>query len=231
MVALLPAGQNYPDRGSLTARDDNELIAMVQSLPRESDLREAAGEELVRRYDFLVHHAARHYGKTPEPVEELIQAGYVGLVKAINRFDATRGTGLSAYAEPCITGEIKRHFRDKRWQIHVRRGAQELRAEMVTAREELTQQLGRIPADQEVAAHLGLDAEEQQEAHRAQAAFQAMSLNAPLSAGPDAPTFAELLGSDDPGWMTAWAWKPSGHIFPDCRGANSTCWPCGFTAT
>jgi RNA polymerase sigma-B factor len=171
---------------------------MVQSLPRGSSPREAAGEELVRRYAFLVHNAARRYGNSPEPVEELTQAGYIGLLNAINRFDATRGAELTAYAVPCITGEIKRHFRDKRWQVHVRRGAQELRADMTKTREELTHKRSRIPTDQEVGDHLGLDTGQLQEARRAEAAFQAMSLNAPLSAEPDAFTLAELLGGDDP---------------------------------
>jgi DNA-directed RNA polymerase specialized sigma subunit len=103
MVASSAAGQDYPDRASLSTRDDCELMAMVQSLPRRSRLREAAGEELVRRYAFLVHNAARRYGNSPEPFEELTQAGYIGLLNAINRFDATRGAELTAYAVPCIT--------------------------------------------------------------------------------------------------------------------------------
>jgi RNA polymerase sigma-B factor len=137
--------------------------------------------------------------------------GYIGLLKAINRFDAARGAELAAYAVPCITGEIKRHFRDKRWQIHVRREAQKLQADMSRARDDLTQEMSRVPSDQEVGEHLGLDAGQLQEAHRAQAAFQAVSLNAPLSADPDAATLAELLGSDDPrletslGMQAVWA--------------------------
>ncbi len=59
-------------------------------------------------------------------MEDLTQVGYVGLLKAINNYDPAVGSGLSAYAPPCIRGEIKRHFRDKRWQVHVRRSVQEL---------------------------------------------------------------------------------------------------------
>jgi RNA polymerase sigma-B factor len=175
------------------------LIGMVQSLPRDSSLREAACEELVSRYDFLVRHAAMRYRSSPEPLEELFQAGYVGLIKAINYFDVTLGPDLKAYALPCISGELKRHFRDKRWQVHVRRSAKELRTDMVKARAELTQQLSRIPTDQEIGKHLGLGPEDLLDAHRADAAFQALSLDAPVSpVDPAAATLGDLLGSDDP---------------------------------
>ena len=76
-----------------------------------------------------------------------MQVGYVGLLKAINNFDPAFGNSLTAYAAPCVSGEIKRHFRDKRWQIHVRRSAQELLLELRKATEELTHQLGRDPGD------------------------------------------------------------------------------------
>jgi RNA polymerase sigma-B factor len=198
-VAALPAGQDRPSRSSLSAHDDIELIGMVQSLPRDSSLREAACEELVSRYDFLVHHAAMRYRNSPEPLEELIQAGYVGLIKAINYFDPTLGPDLKAYALPCISGELKRHFRDKRWQVHVRRSAKELRIDMVKAKAELTQQLSRMPTDQEIGEHLGLGPEDLLDAHRADAAFQAVSLDAPVSpVDPGAATLGDLLGGDDP---------------------------------
>jgi hypothetical protein len=74
-VAALPADQDRPSRSSLSAHDDIELIGMVQSLPHDSSLREAACAELVSRYDFLVHHAAMRYRNSPEPLEELHQAG------------------------------------------------------------------------------------------------------------------------------------------------------------
>ena len=79
-----------------------------------------------------------------------MQVGYVGLLKAINNFDPSFGSSLSAYAAPCVSGEIKRHFRDKRWQVHVRRSAQELLLELRKATEELTHTLGRKPDDQEL---------------------------------------------------------------------------------
>ena len=87
-----------------------------------------------------------------------MQVGYVGLLKAINNFDPDIGESLAAYATPTITGEIKRHFRDKRWQVHVRRSAQELRLEIRKARGDLAQQLSRTPTDSELAEYLGVSA-------------------------------------------------------------------------
>jgi RNA polymerase sigma-B factor len=127
-----------------------------------------------------------------------MQVGYVGLLKAINNFDPDVGSNLAAYAQPCISGEIKRHFRDKRWQVHVKRSAQELRQELRRARAELTQTLARSPRSDELAGHLGISDADMQEAQRADLVFQASSLDAPLGDTPDAATLAELTGAEDP---------------------------------
>jgi len=80
----------------------------------------------VIRYRGLVRACVQRYSRRPELADDLMQEGYVGLVKAISNFDPAVGLSLAAYAYPCITGEIKRHFRDKRWQIHVKRSVKEL---------------------------------------------------------------------------------------------------------
>ena len=179
-------------------RDDNELLKKVQSEPHDSRARDAACEELVSRYQALVRSCVLRYRDSPEPQEELMQVAYVGLLKAINNFNADIGESLAAYATPCITGEIKRHFRDKRWQVHVRRSAQELRLEIRKARNDLTQRLSRTPTDAELAEHLGVSRADLLDAQRAELAFQASSLSAPLSDGADAGTLEDLLGGDDP---------------------------------
>ena len=185
-----------PSATTANGPDDADLIRLVQSLPPGDADREAAYEQLVKRYKPLVQSYAMRYLHSPEPQDELIQAGYIGLLSAINNFDASLGTSLLAYARPCISGEIKRHFRDKRWQVRVRRAAQELRAEVLAAEAELTQQLSRMPTDAEVAEHLQLSAEEIDEARKADRAFHALSLDAPFSADPDAGTLGDLLGDD-----------------------------------
>jgi RNA polymerase sigma-B factor len=182
---------------SLDSLDDLELLAAMQSLPRHSDRREQACGILVHRYSRLVRSCVRRYMDSPEPTEDLMQVGYVGLIKAINNFNPMVGTSLSAYAQPCITGEIKRHFRDKRWQVHVRRAAQELLLEMRTAAEVLTQRLGRDPSDTELASYLGVTEHELLEARRADVVFHVYSLDAPLSEREDSNDLADVLGAED----------------------------------
>ena len=110
----------------LQALSDNALLARLRRLPRGSAEREAICEILLSRYAGLVRSCLRPYQLSPEPAEDLLQAGYVGLLKAINGFDRRYGDSLATYAAPCISGEIKRHFRDRRSQIRVRRQDQEL---------------------------------------------------------------------------------------------------------
>jgi len=179
-------------------RADNELLKTIQSEPHPSNARDAACEELVSRYQALVRSCVLRYRDSPEPQEELMQVGYVGLLKAINNFDADIGESLAAYATPCITGEIKRHFRDKRWQVHVRRSAQELRLEIRKAKSDLEQRQSRTPTDAELAEYLGISGADLLDAQRADLAFQAFSLSAPLSQAADAGTLEDLLGADDP---------------------------------
>ena len=118
LAARTPAAQ----REELSNLDDHDLLRMVRTLPRDNDLRASACETLIGRYQKLVRWCVRQYRSSPESAEELMQVGYVGLLKAINNFNPDFGTSLSGYAQPCVSGEIKRHFRDKRWQVHVRGG-------------------------------------------------------------------------------------------------------------
>ncbi len=187
-----------PGPDEFDQQSDHDLLKTVQSQPHGSATREAACAALVGRYQALVRSCVLRYRDSPEPTEELMQVGYVGLLKAINNFDLDIGESLAAYATPCITGEIKRHFRDKRWQVHVRRSAQELRLEIRKAREDLAQELSRTPTDSELTEFLGVSATDLLDAQRADLAFQASSLSAPLSDGTDAGTLEDLLGGEDP---------------------------------
>lgn len=111
-------------------QSDHELVRLVQSLPRDSVRRDAACEELVVRYQSLVRRCAPRYRRSPEPQEELMQVGFVGLLKAINNFDPEVGRNLAAYAQPCVSGEMKRHFRDKRWRLEHALGIQSVRTHL-----------------------------------------------------------------------------------------------------
>jgi RNA polymerase sigma-B factor len=184
--------------GQAEGQSDQELVRLIQSLPRDSIKRDAACEELVARYQSLVRRCALRYRRSPEPQEELMQVGYVGLLKAINNFDPEVGRNLAAYAQPCISGEIKRHFRDKRWHVHVKRSVQELRQELRQARSELTQRLARSPRSEELATHLGVSDDDLREAQQADLVFQAASLDAPLPGEQEATPLGDFIGGEDP---------------------------------
>jgi RNA polymerase sigma-B factor len=200
MASPLPG---YP-AGIAASASDAELVAVVQSRPPGDPPREAACEILVRRHEHIVRSCARRYGGAPEPLEDLIQVGYVGLMKAINGFNPELGDSLAAYAQPTVSGEIKRHFRDKRWQMRVLRPVQELWLRLKAAGPELAQQLGRQPTTAELAAHLGVPEEDITSARLAEAAFQVDSLDAPLGAG-DAHSisYRDLIGAEDPAFEHA----------------------------
>jgi len=184
-------------RAELDQLSDDELLVRFRALPRDSHERSAACELLVARYERLVRSCVRQYRGSPEPVEDLMQVGYVGLLKAINNFDPSFGSSLSAYAAPCISGEIKRHFRDKRWQVHVRRSAQELLLELRKATEQLTHTLGRNPTDDELAERIGCSAEDLLEARQADLVFSSYSLDAPLSDRDDPAQLSDVIGDED----------------------------------
>jgi RNA polymerase sigma-B factor len=194
-VPPAPAGQVLK---GLAGLEDRELLGIVRSLPRASERRGAACELLVSRHRHLVWSSVQRYGRGPEPTEDLMQVGYIGLLKAINNFDPAFGGSLAAYAQPCISGEIKRHFRDKRWQVHVKRSVKELMLEVREATRQLTQDLGRVPTESDLARHLGVSGADLREAQRAEMAFQPSSLDAPVAGQPGTASLADLLGEEDP---------------------------------
>jgi RNA polymerase sigma-B factor len=182
----------------LEQRDDAQLLAVIRSVKQDSPLREAACEVLVNRYRPLVRSCVRRFQNSPEPYEDLLQVGYVGLIKAINNYDPAAGTGLAGYALPCVSGEIKRYFRDKRWQVHVRRSLQELRLAARKANSDLMQSLGRAPSEEELASELEISVHELREVKQVDMAFQSSSLDAPLAGDEGRSSIADLIGSDDP---------------------------------
>jgi RNA polymerase sigma-B factor len=184
--------------GDLDELTDAELLTMIQSLPRGNGQRDAACEVLVTRYRPLVRSCVLRYKNSAEPHEELMQVGYVGLLKAINNFDPSIGASLAGYAQPCVSGEIKRHFRDKRWQVHVKRSLQELRLELRNVASDLTNALGRMPTDAELAQHLNISDEDVRAARQADLAFQAASLDSPVTTQDGSASLGDLLGDDDP---------------------------------
>jgi RNA polymerase sigma-B factor len=198
----LPGGEGGPpgQRLALAGLSDGELLVQCRAHARGSAEWKAACDVLVRRFTPLVRACVRQYRDSPELSEDLMQVGYLGLLKAIGNYDPAFGNGLRAYAVPCITGELKRHFRDKRWQVRVTRPVQELLLEMRGATEDLTNELGRLPGDGELAGRLGVTPEELREARQAAGAFTALSLDAPAGGEEDGSDLGDLLGGEDAGF-------------------------------
>ncbi|MFD7588350.1 RNA polymerase sigma factor SigF [Kitasatospora sp. NPDC059811] len=146
----------------------------------------------------LVRFAVRRFNSHREPQEDLLQVGAVGLIKAIDRFDPDLGVEFTTFAIPTVLGEIRRHFRDTTWAVHVPRRLQELRILLAKAQERLSQDLDRAPTVAELAEHLALSPEEVVEGLTAANAHTAGSLDLGGSNDDDAPgPLGDRLGEDD----------------------------------
>jgi RNA polymerase sigma-B factor len=160
----------------------------------------AARELLVERFMPLARSLARRYMRSSEPFDDLLQVASLGLIKAIDRFDPSRGFRFPAFAVPTILGELRRHFRDTSWAVHVSRGAQERAMEVEEAGEELTSRQGRPPTVNEIAEYLELDVEQVLSAMQVTQAHSAVSLDAPRPGGggeDDLDSQADHLGVED----------------------------------
>ncbi len=154
------------------AADDKMLLRRYHE---DGDL--AAREQLIERYMSLVRSLARRYAYRGEQLDDLVQIGAIGLIKAIDRFDLERKVELTTYATPNIIGEIKRHFRDKGWSVRVPRGLQELNVQVTKLIEQLTVQLGRSPTIPELAKAAGVEEEQVLEALESGRAYSSVSLS------------------------------------------------------
>ena len=177
---------------------------------------ERAREELVERYLPLARQLARRYQRADEPMEDLVQVASLGLLKAIDRFDAGREIYFSSYAVPTILGELKRHFRDRTWSVRVPRDLQERALRVDRTITELSLSLHRSPTVREIAAATTDTEEQVLEAIEAAGAYRASSLDAPRGTQEDSSTesLAEALGGAEEGFDAA-----------EQRAILSRCWP------
>jgi RNA polymerase sigma-B factor len=177
------------------------LLTLLVDLPTGPD-RARVRERLVGMYLPLAEHLARRFSHRGEPLDDLVQVASLALLKSIDGFDATRGAAFTSYAIPMIVGELKRHFRDKGWDVRVPRRLQELRLEITKVSGDVAQRLRRSPTVSDLATELHVGEEEIIEALDCSQAYRALSLQAPVSGDDTGGELVDLLGEIDPGMET-----------------------------
>ncbi|MFJ2264107.1 SigB/SigF/SigG family RNA polymerase sigma factor [Streptomyces sp. NPDC087844] len=187
------ATARHPHDDAPDSATDFARLAALEEGPE----RDAVRDELVKAWLPMAHRIAGRFRDRGENIEDLRQVAAVGLVKAIDRFDPSRGA-FESYAVPTITGEVKRHFRDRMWALRVPRRVQELRNKVRVARRDLAMNPGAPePTAAEIAAHAGLTEDEVSAGMEAMESFSTLSLDAELSSADDNYSLADTLGDLD----------------------------------
>lgn len=183
-------------------RMDGELADESELLRRYAQTRDPRlKEELVRRFLPLARSFALRYRGASEQLEDLIQVANLGLVKALDGFDMERGHSFIAYAAPTILGELRRHFRDRVWELRLPRGLQERTMAVSGAAQKLAEELGQSPTVVQIAERLDLTEEEVSEALQADEARRTLSLDAPKSRDDaDSVPMVETVGGTESGY-------------------------------
>jgi len=197
------------DGGTSAAGEGRNTLAKPAATPQRDATRRllreyreshepAVRDRLVELNSDLVHYIARRFANRGEPLEDLEQVGFLGLIQAIERFDPSYEFEFSTFATPTIMGEIRRYFRDKSWSVRVPRRLQENYRKVSAAREMLTTELGRAPTVEEIGARVELDADAVLAALEVAPAQHSLSLDRPVSHEDDSATTAgDLLGQAD----------------------------------
>jgi RNA polymerase sigma-B factor len=194
----LPEIPPYDEIGPVDARAlSKTLFARLHGLEEGTEEHAYVRNTLVELNLALVKFAASRFRTRSEPMEDIIQVGTIGLIKAIDRFELSRGVEFPTFAMPTIVGEIKRFFRDTSWSVRVPRRLQELRLDLAKAGDELAQQLDRTPTVRELADRLGLPEEEVIEGMAASNAYTASSLDAQPAEDDPEGALADRIGYED----------------------------------
>ncbi|UXY25775.1 RNA polymerase sigma factor SigF [Streptomyces sp. HUAS TT20] len=181
------------------APDTAEAFERLTELP-DGPERRALRDELVRLWLPMAERIAVRFRDRGETLEDLYQVAALGLVKAVDHYDPARGRAFEAYAVPTVTGEIKRHFRDHMWTLHVPRRVQDLRNRVRSTAKELAQTLpGRAPTVAEIAERAQLSEDEVRTGLEALECFSALSLDAEMP-GTEGYALSDALGDSDPGY-------------------------------
>ncbi|WP_031004186.1 RNA polymerase sigma factor SigF [Streptomyces sp. NRRL F-5727] len=193
-----------PDTSAVAPRDARSLSKVffqeLATLEEGTHAYQYARNTLIEMNMSLVRYAAGRFRHRADEMEDIVQVGMIGLIKAIDRFELSREVEFVTFAVPYIVGEIKRFFRDTSWAVHVPRRLQEARVELAKATEELSTRLGRMPTVKELADLMSLSEEEVTEARLASNGYNSSSLDAALS-GEDEDgdaSLADFIGTEDP---------------------------------
>ena len=185
-----------PVREGKAAWDKERTRELFRLYKEEDD--EEAREQLIVSHLNLVRFLASKFKNRGEPMDDLLQVGTIGLIKAIDRFDPARGLEFTTFATPTIMGEIKRHFRDRGWSVRVPRRLQELSAKVNTTTDELTRELQRPPTVAEVAERLGATVDEVLEAMESSTAYSSVPLEGTgQDSDEDAPSILDHYAAED----------------------------------
>ncbi|MDI3390437.1 RNA polymerase sigma factor SigF [Streptomyces sp. B-S-A8] len=196
----LPEIPPYDEVGPLDARAlSKTLFGRMETLEEGTHEYAYVRNTLVELNLALVKFAASRFRSRSEPMEDIIQVGTIGLIKAIDRFELSRGVEFPTFAMPTIVGEIKRFFRDTSWSVRVPRRLQELRLDLAKAGDELSQKLDRAPTVTELAERLGLSNDEVVEGMAASNAYTASSLDAQPEEDDSEGALADRIGYEDHG--------------------------------
>lgn len=174
----------------------DEAIQAMAAVPVGHPGREELRARAIEAWLPLARHLAARYHGRGEPADDLLQTATVGLIKAVDRYDAERGVEFSSFAIPTILGEVKRHFRDRTWSVRVPRRTQELRMAITEANNVLMHKLQRSPTVADVAEHLGITEEEVLEGLEGARAYAATSLSTPVSED-ESMSLGDTLGAED----------------------------------
>ncbi|MBC9728562.1 SigB/SigF/SigG family RNA polymerase sigma factor [Streptomyces sp. TRM68367] len=181
------------------APDTDAAFRRIAALP-DGPERTALRQEVVCAWAPMAVRLARRFRHRGESFEDLKQVARLGLVRAVTRFDPSRGTAFPSFAVPTIVGEVKRHFRDHLWGVHVPRRVQELRGRVRTAGNECASLYGREPSVREIAAHTGLTEAEVRLGEGARESFTAVSLDAVPGRSEHSYPLTDTLGGTEPGF-------------------------------
>jgi RNA polymerase sigma-B factor len=176
-----------------------EMFRVLKTLPEDSRQYVRQRERIITRCLQLADHVARHYDRRGENLEDLTQVARLGLMNAVNRFDPEKSPSFLAFAVPTMMGEVRRHFRDHGWSMHVPRRIRDRHGQITRATTQLTQEMGRAPTASELSELLDLDREEVVESLVAAASYNVHSIDAPVAGGDGRPQMlADTIGDVDP---------------------------------